>query len=164
VGEPGNRTFYLQARGGGRIISVALEKGQVAILADRLGDLLAELARRGIPVPSPQPDDVDTGPLDLPLDEEFRVAAIALGWDSAAGMVVVEAQAPSPAGNTDALSDGPDGPDVIRVRMSPAAARAFADRASRLVAAGRPACPLCGLPMDPDGHVCPRQNGHPPRG
>jgi uncharacterized repeat protein (TIGR03847 family) len=165
VGQPGNRTFYLQARGGGRVVSVGLEKAQMAVLADRLGELLAELARRGVRVPpAPPPDDLDTGPLDMPVEEEFRIAAIALAWDSATGTVIVEAQAPSAGGNTDALSDAEDGPDVIRVRMSPAAARAFADRALRVVAAGRPPCPLCGLPLDPEGHVCPRQNGHRPAG
>ena len=53
-----------------------------------------------------------------------------------------------------------DGPAVLRVRISPGAARAFAQRALQLVSAGRPPCPLCGLPLDASGHVCPRQNGH----
>jgi uncharacterized repeat protein (TIGR03847 family) len=58
------------------------------------------------------------------------------------------------------MSDEPDGPDVLRVRLTPEAAQAFAERARRVVAAGRPPCPLCGLPLDASGHICPRQNGH----
>jgi uncharacterized repeat protein (TIGR03847 family) len=58
------------------------------------------------------------------------------------------------------LSDDDNGPDVLRVRLNPAAAKAFAKRAARVVAAGRPPCPFCGQPLDPEGHVCPRQNGH----
>jgi uncharacterized repeat protein (TIGR03847 family) len=53
-----------------------------------------------------------------------------------------------------------DGPGVLRVRITPAEARAFSQRALQVVAQGRPACPLCGLPLDAEGHICPRQNGH----
>jgi uncharacterized repeat protein (TIGR03847 family) len=98
-------------------------------------------------------------PLDTPVEEEFRVGTLALGWDAEDELVVLEAQAisESPA---EPMSDEPEGPDVLRVRMSAAAAQSFATRALRVVAAGRPPCPLCGLPLDPSGHICPRQNGH----
>jgi uncharacterized repeat protein (TIGR03847 family) len=162
VGEPGARSFYLQARSGSRIVSVGLEKGQVEILAERLGELLDELGRRGVAVEAPAPPgEPDAAPLESPVDEEFRVAAIALGWDPEREMVVLEAQAQGGSDTTDALTDAPDGPDVLRVHVTPAAARAFVERARRVVAAGRPPCPLCGLPLDAP-HVCPRQNGHRP--
>jgi hypothetical protein len=106
VGDPGDRTFFLQARDGPRVVSVVLEKVQVAVLADRLGELLAEL----------DPDEDD--------DEDE------------------------------------DGPDLLRVRITAEAARGFVMRATRVVAAGRPPCPLCGAPLDPTGHICPRRNGH----
>ena len=56
--------------------------------------------------------------------------------------------------------DAEDGPDLLRVRITPLAARAFVGRALRVLAAGRPPCPLCGQPLDPQGHLCPRRNGH----
>jgi probable phosphomutase (TIGR03848 family)/uncharacterized repeat protein (TIGR03847 family) len=165
VGQPGDRTFYLQATSAGRVTSVALEKFQVSLLAERLDELLDEVLRRTgaaeeIPETAP-PSLRDDGPLDLPLTEDFRVGAIALAWDSDGDRVVIEAQEDSDAPIEPLSEDIPvDGPGVLRVRITPSAARAFAHRALNLGAAGRPPCPLCGLPLDASGHVCPRQNGH----
>ncbi|MDQ6876019.1 MAG: DUF3090 domain-containing protein [Actinomycetota bacterium] len=163
VGEPGERVFYLQATGGGRTVSVALEKVQVAVLAERLEELLGEVARRlHVDVPEQAPELEDLAPLDVPVEEEFRVGTMGLAWDGDAHLVVVEAHAQTGAEDEEApepLTESAEGPDVLRVRMSPAVARAFIARAERVVAAGRPPCPLCGLPLDPAGHVCPRQNG-----
>ena len=165
VGQPGDRTFYLQASGGGRSVSVALEKTQVAVLAERLEELLEEVRRRGaadVPVAAPRELE-DTAPLDAPVEEEFRVGTMGLAWDGEAGLVVVEALA-QPDNEEDAevepLSDEDSGPDALRVRLTAEMARAFIVRAQRVVAAGRPPCPLCSLPLDPEGHICPRQNGH----
>lgn len=168
VGQPGERTFFLQARGGDQVISVALEKVQAQVLAERLDELLDEVRRRGGDVPALAPTELeDVGPLDQPLMEEFQVGTMALAWDAEAGVVVIEAHAQSdePEGEDDEPDvppedDAEDGPDVLRVRIDPTYARAFVKRALRVVAAGRPPCPLCGLPLDPEGHVCPRQNGH----
>ena len=164
VGQPGDRTFYLQASGAGRTVSVALEKVQVQVLAERLEELLEEVRRRGVgdvPVAAPRELE-DTAPLDAPVEEEFRVSTLGLAWDGEDGRVVVEALAPAESEQVEVepLSDAQDGPDALRVRMSAEAARAFIRRAQRVVAAGRPPCPLCALPLDPQGHVCPRQNGH----
>ncbi len=165
VGQPGDRTFYLQASGGGRSVSVALEKAQVAVLADRLEELLAEVRRRGVgDVPPSAPRDLeDTAPLDAPVEEEFRVGTMGLAWDADAGRVIVEALAQAETegdAEVEPLSDDQAGPDALRVRLSAEMARAFIVRAQRVVAAGRPPCPLCSLPLDPEGHICPRQNGH----
>lgn len=163
VGQPGDRTFYLQASGGGRTVSVALEKAQVQVLADRLEELLEEVRRRGagvVPVVASRELE-DTAPLDAPVEEEFRVSAMGLAWDGEVDRVVVEALAPQEAdGEVEPLSDEDEGPDALRVRLTADMARAFIARAQRVVAAGRPPCPLCALPLDPEGHVCPRQNGH----
>ena len=165
VGQPGDRTFYLQASGGGRTVSVALEKVQVAVLAERLEELLAEVRRRGVgevPVVAPRELE-DTAPLDAPVEEEFRVGTMGLAWDGDDDRVVVEAlaqQDPDAATEVEPLSDDDEGPDALRVRITAEAARAFVVRAQRVVAAGRPPCPLCNLPLDPEGHICPRQNGH----
>jgi uncharacterized repeat protein (TIGR03847 family) len=191
VGEPGQRTFYLQVRDGHRITSVALEKTQVALLADKLEELLDEVVRRSggtADVPAVAPHTVhDLGPLELPLEEEFRVAVLGLRWDDDGGVVELEAASAvddADADDPDEIEDlaallegraatergdpGADDADaadaapvsVLRVRLTGAAARAFSARARAVVAAGRPACPLCTQPLDPQGHVCPRQNGY----
>ena len=164
VGEPGQRTFFLQARDGARVVSVALEKVQVAVLADRLGQLLQELERRGIaPDPEPLVPAADTGPLDEPLNEAFRAGALTLGWDGDAERVLIEARAESETGEPidpdEDDDEDEDGPDLLRVRLSADAARTFVERAVQVVASGRPPCPLCGQPLDPTGHLCPRRNG-----
>jgi uncharacterized repeat protein (TIGR03847 family) len=171
VGEPGNRTFYLQARDGSRIVSVAVEKVQVAVLAERLGDLLDELDRRGIE--GAEDDDEVTGdarPLDEPINEAFRAGVLSLGWDTGDDLVLLEAREITEAeenededeAETEAFEDddSEDGPDLLRVRVTPAYAREFIAGALRVLAAGRPPCPLCGQPLDPQGHLCPRRNGH----
>lgn len=163
VGQPGDRTFYLQASGAGRTVSVALEKVQVSVLAERLEELLEEVRRRGVAEVPAAGDVEDTAPLDAPVEEEFRVGTMGLAWDGELGRIVVEALAQTegePDAEVEPLSDAEDGPDALRVVITAEAARAFIARAQRVVAAGRPPCPLCGLPLDPDGHICPRQNGH----
>ena len=169
VGEPGDRTFFLQARDGGRVVSVVLEKVQVAVLADRLNRLLDELELRGVSdAASSGAPQQDVAPLDEPIVEAFRAGTLTLGWDGTADRVLVEARAQTEEDATadadeiaaDLLDDDEDGPDLFRVLISAAAARAFVDRAVRVVSAGRPPCPLCGQPLDPQGHLCPRRNGH----
>jgi uncharacterized repeat protein (TIGR03847 family) len=161
VGTPGDRTFYLQAVDGARVVSVALEKAQVTILADRLEQLLDEIVERtGTALPATEPD---TDALSQPIDEEFRVAAMGLAWDGDAGLVVIEAQAPAEEpeiAEETLLEDVDEGPDALRVLIEPRRARAFIDRARRLVSAGRPPCPLCGQPLGASGHVCARLNGY----
>ena len=163
VGQPGDRTFYLQASDeAGRTVSVALEKSQVQVLAERMDELLDEIANRATVVVPPEADVDDLEPLTAPVDEEFRVAAMGLAWDGSEEAVVVEAVAATdePIDEEAILSDSDEGPDALRVTITPMAARAFIARARRVVAAGRPPCPLCALPLDPAGHVCPRQNGY----
>jgi uncharacterized repeat protein (TIGR03847 family) len=165
VGQPGERTFYLQASASGRVTSVALEKFQVSLLAERLDELLDEVVRRtgeATSVPSAMPRGLaDDGPLDLPLMEDFRVGAIALAWDGEDERVVIEAQEETETPVELLAEEVPEnGPGVLRVRITVATARAFSQRALQIVGQGRPPCPLCGLPLDAEGHICPRQNGH----
>lgn len=178
VGEPGHRTFYLQASGGGRVTSVALEKLQVAALAERVDEILDDLLRLsgGTAAPAVAPLGLDDrAPLDSPVTEEFRVGTMSLAWDTDAEVLVIEAHAQveatadesrddvpgvTAADDADGADDADAGGDVLRVRLSAAAARAFAKRASIVVGAGRPPCPFCGLPLDPSGHLCPRSNGY----
>ncbi len=163
VGQPGNRTFYIQAVHDSRVVSVVLEKQQVAVLAERIDALLLEVHRRfGTPVP-PEPSEIDDlSPLVTPVDAEFRVGTMGLGWDSEAQTVVVELLAITDR-ELDAsvvLDDTDEGPDAVRVFLTPESARQFASRSNRVIAAGRPSCPLCGEPLDPDGHICVRMNGY----
>ncbi|MEV0733524.1 MULTISPECIES: DUF3090 domain-containing protein [Polymorphospora] len=171
VGEPGDRTFFLQARGGGRLVSVALEKVQVSLLAEKLEELLTEAHRRfGVELPDAPAGPSDNEPLDNPVDEEFRVGTLGLAFDVDSATVVIEAIAagesevgldlPDDADDDDIDDEPDDDLDRLRVRLSPQAAREFIDRARRVLSAGRPPCPLCGQPLDPQGHLCPRHNGY----
>jgi uncharacterized repeat protein (TIGR03847 family) len=164
VGEPGDRTFFLQASEDVRTISVAIEKQQVAVLAERLDSLLEEVATRfGADIPEDIPDNlIDVGPLTVPVEEEFRVGTMGLGWDADSSAVVIELLAitEGEVDETVVLDDTEEGPDAVRVFLSPVAARAFAERADRVINAGRRPCPLCAEPLDPAGHICPRQNGY----
>lgn len=163
VGEPGDRTFYLQATEEVRTVSVLLEKEQVAVLAERLAALLDEVHRRfGAELPAFDDHDLDNDPLAVPVEEEFRVGTMGLGWDAESRSVVVEllAVTEEEIDESVVLDDTDDGPDAVRVFLTPGKAKAFATRAERVVTAGRKPCPLCAEPLDPAGHICPRQNGY----
>src|SRR6185436_14532677 len=130
VGPPGQRTFFLQARTGARVTSVALEKQQVSVLAERIDELLDELLRTTegeSTIPAMPPVSLeDNGPLEQPIVEEIGE---------------------------------PEPDEILVVRLPAGLARAFSKRAAAVVAAGREPCPFCGGPMDPTGHLCPRANG-----
>jgi uncharacterized repeat protein (TIGR03847 family) len=163
VGEPGDRAFYLQAIEEARTISVLLEKQQVSVLAERIEALLTEVTRRfGGEVAAEQVEpSSDNDPLAVPLEEEFRVGTMGLGWDADSKSIVVEllAVTEEEVDESVVLDDTEEGPDALRVFLSPPQARAFADRAEKVVSAGRAPCPLCAEPLDPEGHVCIRLNG-----
>jgi uncharacterized repeat protein (TIGR03847 family) len=163
VGQPGEREFFVQAVDGKRIVSVACEKQQVAILADRLGSLITEVGRRFGAEPTDEPTALrQADMLQTPVEAEFRVGTMGLAWDGAGSHVIVEllALTDQEVGEDVVLEDREDAPDALRVFLTLAEARDFAQHAQRIVAAGRPPCPLCGNPLDPEGHICPRLNGY----
>lgn len=185
VGEPGSRTFYLQAKGRttdsslDRVTSVALEKQQVSVLAERVDELLDEVSRRSSDTPSADPRSpvqpaapTDLDPLELPLEEDFRVGTMSLGWDAERELVVLECFATVESDFTEDTEepdepselDPPPGTDgdraILRVTLTRQQAKAFVARAEAVVAAGRPPCPFCEGPLDPSGHICPRANGY----
>lgn len=163
VGLPGQRTFFLQAQDDRRVISVVLEKEQLRVLAERCDDLLDDLLREGVTgVPAVAPGDLDLEPLTTPIEEEFRVGAMGLAWNPERDLVTIEAHAIDDEDASTPLVDSEqgEGPDCLRVRITPRMARAFNARALRLIHAGRKACPLCQYPLDPEGHICPRANGY----
>lgn len=173
VGQPGQRTFFLQARTGARVTSVALEKQQVQILGERVDELLDELMGAGgvatvIPAITPV-DHVDNGPLEQPIVEEFRAGTITLSWDGEDERVVIEVfpvvEVDDPIeADEDELVDlpieEPEPDELFVVRLTPVLARVFATRAASVVQAGRPSCQFCGGPVDAAGHLCPRANGY----
>jgi uncharacterized repeat protein (TIGR03847 family) len=173
VGQPGERTFFLQAREGNRMTSVACEKQQVSVLAEHLDRVLDEVLRRsagGADVPPASSKASDTDPLDAPITEEFRVGTMTIAWDPSIDRIVIElfsnvdveeedTPEPPPAPTAEE-SDEIEADEVIVVKLTPSYARDFVARAQALVAAGRPSCPFCLQPMDPHGHVCPRANGY----
>jgi uncharacterized repeat protein (TIGR03847 family) len=161
VGPPGQRTFFLQVSEGRRLTSVSLEKEQVAVLADRINDLLDSYAG-GEAAETSAAEVVDNAPLDTPIEDDFRVITLSLGWDDDRRVVVIECLDRDPDEPSESLP--PDElvqePRQVRVVLTPDRARAFARRARSIVAAGRPPCPFCGGPLEADGHICPRANGY----
>ncbi len=154
VGGPGERTFFLQAREGARVTSVACEKQQVVVLAERMDQMLEQVSEHveGVVDDFAVDAPLDSEPLDQPIEEEFRVGTMTLAWDGEAGLIVVEAFA-----ETDSEDD--EATEALVVHVPVGMARGFAARAKVVVAAGRAQCPFCGGPMDPKGHLCPRSNG-----
>ena len=151
VGQPGNRLFLIQVAQGHRIAAVAVEKQQALLLGMRVGEVLDQLAELGHDVPDRQPP-ADRGPLDAPVTVSFRAAAIGLAWDQERQRLVLELF-------SDEVDDEGEN-SLLQILMTPAMAREFAARAETVVASGRPACPACGQPLDPAGHICPRANGY----
>jgi uncharacterized repeat protein (TIGR03847 family) len=161
TGLPGARTFYLQVRAGTQIVSIALEKQQSALLAEKIDEILDQLITvEGNPfsVPTGTPIElVDNDQLEA-VQEQFRTGAMSLGWDPTTAQVVIEAY---PITDVDADDndesideDGANEPEMLLVRMPVGTARAFAKRTREVVGAGRPTCSLCGYPIDADGHIC----------
>ncbi len=168
VGPPGQRTFFLQARSGNRLTSVSLEKQQVAVLAERIDQLLDEVMTSAttetvIPAVAPLALD-DADPLEQPIEEEFRAGTMTLSWDPDDERVVIEVFPYNEAAvvgpdELDEELEEPEPDEVLLVRIDPGSARAFVKRAAQVLEAGRPTCPFCGNPIDPDGHLCVRANG-----
>ncbi|MBV1780091.1 DUF3090 domain-containing protein [Paeniglutamicibacter sp. ABSL32-1] len=163
MGLPGSRTFYLQVRAGRQIVSIAFEKQQADLLAEKVDEILDQLmALEGNPfsVPGNTPIElVDNDQLEA-VQEQFRCGAMGLGWDPTTAQVVIKAY---PITEVDDNDDedlespeviDPDADEMLLVSMPVGSARAFAKRTREVVAAGRPMCLLCGYPMDAEGHTC----------
>jgi uncharacterized repeat protein (TIGR03847 family) len=168
VGPPGQRTFFLQARTGPRVTSVALEKQQVSVLAERIDELLDELLSASevdSTIPAIPPVSLeDNAPLEQPIVEEFRAGTMTLSWDADDERVVVEVfpyseEAVAEPGTPEDEIVEPEPEEMLVVRLPAGLARAFSKRAQAVVSAGREPCPFCGSPLDPSGHLCPRANG-----
>lgn len=143
VGPPGQRVFYLQAREGRRVVSLRLEKTQVAALCRYLTEMLADL-----PAAEPAPGDMS---LVEPVVPEWVIGSLGVTYDEDDDRVLLVAE--------ELVEEG-DEPAHARIRATRAQVAAFTRHGTEVVAAGRPPCPLCGAPLDPEGHMCVRLNGH----
>ncbi|MCW2844212.1 MAG: hypothetical protein JWN22_2128, partial [Nocardioides sp.] len=168
VGPPGQRTFFLQARSGARVVSVSLEKQQVSALSERIDELLDEVMSNELNdalIPAVAPFGLeDSEPLEQPIEEEFRAGTMTLSWDPDDERVVIEvfpfteAAVVSPEQVDEDFAE-PEPDEIFMVRIPAGMARAFVKRSAQVIEAGRPSCPFCGNPIDPDGHLCVRANG-----
>lgn len=157
IGPPGKRTFYLQARRGRTLVTLLMEKEQAQALATAIERLLDELAERA-PHLNPGPGEVPASQMQLeePISPEFRIGQMSLGYDADRDLIVLVVQELPPV-------DEPAQPlAVARFWATRQQMRALSQHTARVVAAGRPICGHCGEPIDPEGHFCPRRNGHPP--
>lgn len=145
VGPVGRRVFLLQCRSEQTLLTLKIEKQQVAVLAEYLGRLLRDLAR-----PGHLPEELD---IEEPAEPHWAVGTLGVSYDEALDRIVLVAE--------EMAEEDEDG-DVARFTVTREQAAAFAVRATSLVESGRPPCPLCGGPIDPSGHQCPRTNGHRP--
>jgi uncharacterized repeat protein (TIGR03847 family) len=150
IGEPGHRAFYIEARDQFRALTILVEKVQVQALAERAVEVL-----QGEEV---GPEEVPAE-LSQPVRPDWRAGQIGLGLDPDRKMIVIVAQESAPDDDQEA---DPETLATARVWVRPAQMLAFAVKSLELVASGRPLCPVCGLPIDPEGHLCPRKNGKSP--
>ncbi len=146
VGQPGRRVFVLQARHASQVVTLKLEKSQTAALAAYLDRLLEDL-----PDPTLElPEDLD---LEEPTEPEWVIGSLGVAYDEALDRLVLVAE--------EAVDEDEEGARA-RISATREQVTALARRGTELVQSGRPSCPLCGYPLDPSGHACPRANGHRP--
>lgn len=154
IGEPGHRVFYLQARKGNRLVTVLCEKEQISALALAIDQVLLSLVDDDADaVVAPDPMLERGMDLEYPLDPAFRAGQVNLGYDQVSEHLVIIAYELM-------AEDDESPPSVARFWATPAQMRAFSIHTQDVVAAGRPICAMCGRPIDPEGHFCPRRNGH----
>lgn len=155
IGQPGKRVFYIQGWQDERTVTLIVEKIQVQSLAVGVEQFLAEIRQKYPHLPE-APGDYDEDKMHIhpPVDPLFRVGEIGLGYDSENDLVVLVVR--------EILAEGEDEEDaaVVRFWCTRQQVRAMARWGIEVVSRGRPLCPQCGEPMDPEGHFCPKKNGH----
>jgi uncharacterized repeat protein (TIGR03847 family) len=147
IGQPGEREFYLQATVGRQVVSLKIEKQQVRVLCEELLKVIESRDRPG----HVESEDATNMALTLPLDVDFVVAGIGIGVDPDTDIITIVCEEMVDA-------DEPQGHAAFALTLEQVVALTI--HGTGLVASGRPACPLCGYPLDARGHVCPRTNGN----
>lgn len=150
VGVPGRRTFYLQSRSSSGVSTFGAEKQQVSVLAERLREMLlaiddSDTVRAAMPARDP------ALALEQPIDPQWRIGAIGLGYDESSDRFIVLLQP---------VDDDEENETSVRLMLRRDQIRSFVLHTAAIVDEGRPTCQLCGLPIDPEGHQCPASNGH----
>lgn len=156
VGEPGSRTFYLQARNATEVITLIVEKEQVRLLAASVLDLLATIGLETGGGP-----DEDAMELEQPFEPRWRAGRLSIGYEEDADRFLLEIEEFQPELEEDdplLLLQGD--PELLRLWASREQMFALSRHAATVVDRGRPTCQFCGNPLDPEGHSCPAMNGH----
>jgi uncharacterized repeat protein (TIGR03847 family) len=155
IGQPGKRVFYIQAWQGERTITLIAEKIQIQSLAVGVEQFLAELTQRFPDLPEASSSYVEEKMhIHPPVDPLFRTGELGLGYDAEDDLVVLIAR------EQVAEDEDPNEADVVRFWCTRSQLRAMCHWGIEVAARGRPTCPQCGEPMDPEGHLCPKKNGH----
>ena len=159
IGLPGERTFFMQIRKGTEVLSASIEKSQVAAMSERIHYMLKEI-RLAHPLTQRPVLIRDSLPLDTPVMDEFRIGSIAIFYDEDSELIQIDLRELN--FNSEEVHDEETSDDVeiLRIFITATQALIFSDRADLVVAAGRQPCPFCGLPIDPQGHLCARANGY----
>jgi len=165
VGEPGERTFYLQARTGTELVTLMLEKQQVELLSASILDILSRVGKETAEGPSEEELE-----LEEPLEPVWRVGRLSIGYEEERDRMVLELEELVPEeedeeeGEEEGEQEGvmPELPEPDRIRMWATREQmlALSRHGAAVAAAGRPRCEFCGNPIDPEGHTCPAMNGH----
>ena len=159
IGLPGERTFFIQIRKGTEVLSASIEKSQVAAMSERIHYMLKEI-RLAHPLTQRPVLIRDSLPLDTPVMDEFRIGSIAIFYDEDSELIQIDLRELN--FNSEEVHDEEisDDVEILRIFITATQALIFSDRADLVVAAGRQPCPFCGLPIDPQGHLCARANGY----
>jgi uncharacterized repeat protein (TIGR03847 family) len=165
VGEPGERTFYLQARSGTELVTLMLEKQQVELLSASILDILSRVGKET--AEGPTEEELE---LEEPLEPVWRVGRLSIGYEEERDRMVLELEELVPEeedeeeGGEEGEQEGvmPELPEPDRIRMWATREQmlALSRHGAAVAAAGRPRCEFCGNPIDPEGHTCPAMNGH----
>jgi uncharacterized repeat protein (TIGR03847 family) len=155
IGQPGKRVFYIQGWQDERTITVIVEKIQIQSLAVGLEQFLAEIQEKFPDLPEASADyNEEKMRIHPPVDPVFRVGELGLGYDAEEDLAVLITREVTPEG------DDPQETGVIRFWCTRSQLRAMCHWGMEIASRGRPLCPQCGQPMDPEGHFCPKKNGH----
>jgi uncharacterized repeat protein (TIGR03847 family) len=155
IGKPGSRVFYLQANQGDQIVTLLVEKIQIQSLAVGVEQFLTEITQKYPDLPTETLEmKEEVMRITPPVDPLFRIGELGLGYDNEHDQVVLVAREIS------GENENPDDKGVVRFWCSRAQVRALCNWGLEVANRGRPICPQCGQPMDPEGHFCPKKNGH----
>jgi uncharacterized repeat protein (TIGR03847 family) len=155
IGKPGQRVFYIQAWQDQRTVTVLIEKFQLQSLSVGVEQFLAEVIRQE-PELEDVPGDFIEGQMRInpPVDPLFRVGEVGLGYDKDRDRVVLQTR------ELLTEEEEPESAAIVRFWCTREQIRKMARWGAEVVTHGRPTCPQCGAPMEPEGHFCPKKNGH----